>query len=93
MPPHVASQCSGPICPPRAPRRDKVLQALIQGHINAPTTSDPLPSSSTGVEKRDMTELVAEQRAYRRVGFMNEVMSLQDSIKSVKEEDRKRDER
>ena len=41
-----------------------------------------------------MTELVAEQRAYRRVGFMNEVMSLQDSIKSVKEEeDRKRDER
>ena len=78
-----------------SPGRDKVLQALNQGHVNAPsTTADPLPSTSSAVEKRDMTELVAEQRAYRRVGFMNEVMSLQNSIKSAKEEeDRKRDER
>ena len=74
-------------------RRDKVLLALNQGNLNQPTVdAPPVPAAST--EKKEVVDLVAEQRAYRRVGFMNEVMSLQASIKSSKEEEeRKKDEK
>ena len=51
-------------------RRDKVLLALNQGNLNQPTVdAPPVPAAST--EKKEVVDLVAEQRAYRRVGFMN----------------------